>query len=145
VKRKIRKDGAFVRPTSSFVDLWTPSWEKGLPWTEEETRDKDGNVLTEEQLWAKFGREGEWQDGVENVVVRPPLVEVFKDRTSVEAVIFIHRRVCRKENAPLLYACTPCTQQSIFHLLHHPCTLPPPTLLPPPLQSNTRLDERPAR
>ena len=127
VKRKIRKDGKFIRPTDGFTvsarpaqrvhgtgaplpshfcpatlhtftqklqDLWTPSWESKLPWTQEEARDSaTGEQIAEDQLWAKYGREFEWQDGVESVVVRPPLMEVFKDRTSVEAVLFIHRWV----------------------------------------------------
>ena len=81
-------------PPLLFQDLWLPSFERErshLGWSEAEGLDQDGNPIPEEALWAKYGREHEWADGVEYVVVRPPLVEVFKDRTSVEAVLFIHR------------------------------------------------------
>ncbi len=95
VKRKVRRDGKFMRPTScTAVDNWVPSHEaRGMqfPWSDEEGKDKDGNPIPEEQLWAHFGHEWEWEEAKENVVVRPPLVEIFKDRMSVEAVLFIHR------------------------------------------------------
>jgi hypothetical protein len=90
-KRKIRKDGKFLRPRPDATELYSPAWERGVPWTDEEAVGADGQRIEDSVLWERYGRENEWSEGVEIVVVRPPLVEVFKDRTSVEAVLFIHR------------------------------------------------------
>lgn len=78
-------------------------------------------------LWAKYGREHEWQDGVESVVVRPPLMEVFKDRTSVEAVLFIHRWV------GCLFFCGHFLPRVTAHpALNHHAFSPFPHCQPPP-------------
>ena len=55
------------------------------------THGADGAPLSEAQLVEKYGTEGSWKDVEDAIVVRPPLVEYYKDRTSVEATLFIHR------------------------------------------------------
>ena len=120
-----------------------PSWETKLPWTPEEARDSTGAEMTEAALWEKYGHEYEWKDGVEYVVVRPPLVEVFKDRTSVEAVLFIHRcvaraRVCGSSRQQWQGSSAPCCPHFARRLTStHTHT--------PHAQGHARLYEGPAR
>lgn len=92
VKRKQRKDGSLVVPQSCFSDYWVPSYDKlRSPYPQEAEKGADGAPLSEQQLVEKYGTEGSWKDVEDAIVVRPPLVEYYKDRTSVEATLFIHR------------------------------------------------------
>ena len=98
VKRKVRLDGSFARPTSCFREQWTPLTPEGAqpkgPKGEEindEPVGPDGEKLSPQQLEAIWGRPDQWYDGEERVVVRKPLKDVYKTRTSVEGPIFLHR------------------------------------------------------
>jgi hypothetical protein len=134
VKRRVRKDGKMFRPTPQLTELWIPRWEERgvqFPWSEEEGKDENGDPIPEHLLWLKYGYEHEWTEEKEYVVTRPPLVEIFKDRMSVEAVLFIHRSVvCFGRRAKV------GRPQLVSSFSYNP---PPPFTS---FQSDPRLDER---
>ena len=130
VKRKRRKDGSLVLPTSCFSDYWVPSYDATRkPWPVDGEKGADGVKLTEEQLAEKYGREWEWKDVEDAIVVRPPLVEYYKDRTSVESVLFIHR--CAHYHLPAAAVC-PRARAHCAPQLTPPPPPPPPPRPPPP-------------
>jgi len=108
VKRKQRKDGSLVLPQSCFQDYWVPSYDKlRSPFPVDGEKGADGQPLTEAQLIEKYGTEGSWKDVEDSIVVRPPLVEYYKDRTSVEATLFIHRCATRHHPRPCSFRAPP--------------------------------------
>jgi hypothetical protein len=133
VKRKKRKDGSLVVPQSCFTDYWVPSYDKlRSPFPQEAEKGADGVPLTEEQLIEKYGTEGAWKDVEDTIVVRPPLVEYYKDRTSVEATLFIHR--CGKGAPPArpprgarppCFVTAPPSPPLLPHHPTHPCSCTP--------------------
>lgn len=98
VQRMVRLDGTFARPTSCFREFWTyatPEGSQPLVAGEEERSDEpvgpDGERLTQAQLDVIWGKPEQWTQGEEIVVVRRPLKDVYKTRTSIEGPIFLHR------------------------------------------------------
>jgi hypothetical protein len=81
VKRKVRPDGSFVRPHSCLTEGWVPSANPSAP------RGPQGEELLPRDA---ADAPATWTDGVELVVTRAPLLEVYSARTLVESTLFFH-------------------------------------------------------